>query len=128
MTMLEKSESPESSTNVPISGRVNTSSSASIARRMSVAFFFAVPYAGAKMRSIDASVRGTMYCGYRRQSAYARRTATLPLMMSDERSVLSSCCRSDRMPMVTLSKSMSIAALGACDGGAALDEVTGETA
>ena len=43
MTMLEKSESPLSSTNVPISGRVNTSSSASIARRMSVAFFFDEP-------------------------------------------------------------------------------------
>jgi hypothetical protein len=41
--MLEKSESPESRMKVPISGRVNTSSSASIARRMSVAFFFDDP-------------------------------------------------------------------------------------
>ena len=55
--------------NVPISGRVKTSSHASIASRMSVAFFFEDPYAGAKIRSIDASERGTMYCGYRRQSA-----------------------------------------------------------
>jgi hypothetical protein len=43
MTMLEKSESPERRTKVPISGRVNTSSSASMARRMSVAFFLAEP-------------------------------------------------------------------------------------
>ena len=63
MTMLEKSESPESSTKVPISGRVKTSSIASIARRMSVAFFLDEPYAGAKIRSIDDSVSGTMYCG-----------------------------------------------------------------
>ncbi len=63
MTRLEKSESPESRMIVPISGRVNTSSIASIARRMSVAFFFDEPYAGAKMRSIDASESGTMYCG-----------------------------------------------------------------
>ena len=41
--MLEKSESPESSTKVPISGRVKTSSIASMARRMSVAFFFDEP-------------------------------------------------------------------------------------
>ena len=63
MTMLEKSESPERSTKVPISGRVNTSSIASIASRISVAFFFDEPYAGAKIRSIDDSVSGTMYCG-----------------------------------------------------------------
>ena len=69
MTRLEKSESPESRMNVPISGRVNTSSRASMARRMSVAFFLFVPNAGAKMRSIDDSESGTMYCGYRRQSA-----------------------------------------------------------
>ncbi len=43
MTRLEKSESPESRMNVPISGRVKTSSSASMARRMSVAFFFDDP-------------------------------------------------------------------------------------
>ena len=49
--------------NVPISGRVNTISSASIASRMSVAFFLLDPNAGAKIRSIDASDRGTMYCG-----------------------------------------------------------------
>ena len=49
--------------NVPISGRVKTSSIASIARRMSVAFFFDDPYAGAKIRSIDDSESGTMYCG-----------------------------------------------------------------
>ena len=41
--MLEKSESPESSTKVPISGRVKTSSMASMASRMSVAFFFDEP-------------------------------------------------------------------------------------
>ena len=49
--------------NVPISGRVNTSSIASIARRMSVAFFFDEPYAGAKIMSIETSASGTMYCG-----------------------------------------------------------------
>src|SRR5205809_4793517 len=38
-TSDEKSESPESRMNVPISGRVKTSSRASTARRMSVAFF-----------------------------------------------------------------------------------------
>jgi hypothetical protein len=36
---------------------------ASMARRMSVAFFFADPNAGAKMRSIDDSESGTIYCG-----------------------------------------------------------------
>src|SRR3954469_4685090 len=85
MTMLEKSESPDNSTNVPISGRVNTSSRASMARRMSVAFFFDDPYAGAKIKSTDASERGRRYCGYRPQSAYPRLTETFPLMMSDER-------------------------------------------
>ena len=55
--------------NVPISGRVKTSSSASIARRMSVAFFLLAPCAGAKIKSIDDSDSGTMYWGYRRQSA-----------------------------------------------------------
>src|SRR5687768_4603373 len=83
ITKLEKSESPERRMNVPISGRVNTSSSASMARRMSVAFFLDDPYAGAMIMSIDDSASGTMYWGYRRQSAYARCTATLPLMMSD---------------------------------------------
>src|SRR5438067_12483610 len=112
MTRLEKSESPESRMNVPISGLVNTSSRASMARRMSVAFFFADPYAGAKIRSIDDSERGTMYCGYRRQSAYARCTDTLPLTMSEERRFFSSVWRSERMPIVTLSKSMSRAAFG----------------
>ena len=68
-TMLEKSESPERRMNVPISGRVKTISSASIASRMSVEFFLVDPYAGAKIRSIDASDSGTTYCGYRRQSA-----------------------------------------------------------
>ena len=63
ITSIEKSLSPESRMNVPISGRVNTSSMASIARRMSVAFFFVEPKAGAKMRSIDDSESGTMYCG-----------------------------------------------------------------
>jgi hypothetical protein len=43
ITRLEKSESPESRMKVPISGRVNTSSRASIASRMSVAFFFDDP-------------------------------------------------------------------------------------
>ena len=62
-TSEEKSESPESRMNVPISGRVKTSSSASIARRMSVAFFLFAPCAGAKMRSIEDSESGTMYCG-----------------------------------------------------------------
>ncbi len=58
-----KSESPESRMIVPISGRVNTSSTASIASRMSVAVFLLEPKAGAKMRSIEASDSGTMYCG-----------------------------------------------------------------
>ena len=62
-TKLEKSESPVSKMNVPISGRMKTSSMPSIAMRMSVAFFLELPYAGAKIRSIDASDRGTMYCG-----------------------------------------------------------------
>ena len=48
---------------VPISGRVKTSSMASMASRMSVAFFLLVPNAGAKIRSIDDSDSGTMYCG-----------------------------------------------------------------
>ena len=48
---------------VPISGRVNTSSIASIASRMSVAFFLLEPKAGAKIRSIDDSDSGTMYWG-----------------------------------------------------------------
>ena len=39
MTSVEKSQSPESRMKVPISGRVKTSSIASMARRMSVAFF-----------------------------------------------------------------------------------------
>ena len=43
---------------VPISGRVKTSSMASMARRMSVAFFLLDPKAGAKMRSIDDSESG----------------------------------------------------------------------
>src|SRR5207302_8716880 len=115
ITRLEKSESPDRRMNVPISGRVKTSSSATMARRMSVAFFFADPYAGAKIRSIDDSERGTMYCGYRRQSAYARCTDTLPLTMSEERRFFSSVWRSERMPIVTLSKSMSRAAFGAWD-------------
>src|SRR6185312_13912409 len=55
-TRLEKSESPDSKMNVPISERVNTSSSASIANRMSVAFFLEDPYAGAKMRSIRSEI------------------------------------------------------------------------
>ena len=63
MTIVEKSLSPESRMKVPISGRVKTSSMASMARRMSVAFFLLDPNAGAKMRSIDDSERGTMYCG-----------------------------------------------------------------
>ena len=58
-----KSESPDRRMKVPISDRVNTNSSASMARRMSVAFFLLEPKAGAKMRSIDASDSGTMYCG-----------------------------------------------------------------
>ena len=49
MTRLEKSESPESRMNVPISGRVNISSTASIASLMSVAFFLDEPYAVAWM-------------------------------------------------------------------------------
>ena len=69
ITIVEKSLSPDMMMNVPISGRVNTSSTASTARRMSVAFFLFVPNAGAKIRSIDDSDSGTMYCGYRRQSA-----------------------------------------------------------
>ena len=48
---------------VPISGRMNTISRASIASRMSVAFFLVDPYAGAKIRSIEASERDAMYCG-----------------------------------------------------------------
>ena len=43
---------------VPISGRVKTSSIASMARRMSVAFFLLEPKAGAKIRSIDDSESG----------------------------------------------------------------------
>ncbi len=62
-TQEEKSESPVRRMKVPISGRVKTSSMASTAMRRSVAFFLEVPYAGAKIRSTDASVRGTMYCG-----------------------------------------------------------------
>src|SRR6185369_17949429 len=96
MTRLEKSESPERRMKVPISGRVKTSSRASMARRMSVAFFFDDPYAGAKIKSIDASDSGTMYCGYRRHSAYARRTETLPLMIDEERRLWSSFPSSDR--------------------------------
>jgi hypothetical protein len=42
-TRLEKSESPDSRMKVPISGRVKTISKASMARRMSVAFFFVEP-------------------------------------------------------------------------------------
>ncbi len=42
-TRLLKSLSPESRMNTPISGRVNTSSNASMASRMSVAFFFELP-------------------------------------------------------------------------------------
>ena len=110
-TMLEKSESPESRMKVPISGRVKTISSASIASRMSVEFFFVEPYAGAKIRSIDASESGTTYCGYRLQSAYARCTETLPRMMSESSSFRSSTARFDRMAMVTLSKSIRRAAL-----------------
>ena len=68
-TIDEKSLSPDSRMNVPISGRVKTSSMASTASRMSVAFFLFVPKAGAKIRSIEDSESGTMYCGYRRQSA-----------------------------------------------------------
>src|SRR3954469_23307761 len=63
--------------------------------------------------SIDDSASGTMYWGYRRQSAYARWTETLPLTMSEERRFFSSVWSSERMPIVTLSKSMSSAALGA---------------
>ena len=63
MTSIEKSLSPDRRMKVPISGRVKTSSMASIARRMSVAFFFTEPKAGAKIRSIDDSESGTMYCG-----------------------------------------------------------------
>ena len=62
-TRLEKSLSPESKMKVLISGRVNTSSSASMARRISVAFFLFDPNAGAKMRSIEDSESGTIYCG-----------------------------------------------------------------
>ena len=69
VTRLAKSLSPERRMYVPISGRVKTSSIASTARRMSVAFFFDDPYAGAMIMSIDDSARGTMYWGYRRQSA-----------------------------------------------------------
>jgi len=63
ITSDEKSESPDSRMMVPISGRVKTSSTASMASRMSVAFFLLEPKAGAKIRSIDASDSGTMYCG-----------------------------------------------------------------
>ena len=42
-TSEEKSLSPESRMKLPISGRVNTSSKASIASRMSVAFFLFDP-------------------------------------------------------------------------------------
>jgi hypothetical protein len=63
VTRLAKSESPESRMYVPISERVNTSSMASTASRMSVAFFFDEPYAGAMIMSIDDSASGTMYCG-----------------------------------------------------------------
>ena len=42
-TSEEKSLSPERRMKVPISGRVKTSSSASIASRMSVAFFLLEP-------------------------------------------------------------------------------------
>ena len=63
ITKLEKSESPESRMMVPISGRVKTSSIASMASRMSVAFFLDDPYAGAKIKSMEASDSGTMYCG-----------------------------------------------------------------
>ena len=62
-TRLEKSESPVRRMYVPISGRMKMSSRASIAMRMSVAFFLLLPYAGAKIRSTEASERGTMYCG-----------------------------------------------------------------
>ena len=63
MTSEEKSLSPERRMKVPISGRVKTSSVASMASRMSVAFFLLVPNAGAKIRSIEDSDSGTMYCG-----------------------------------------------------------------
>ena len=63
ITIVEKSLSPESRMKVPISGRVKTSSMASMARRMSVAFFLVEPNAGAKMRSIEDSDSDTMYCG-----------------------------------------------------------------
>jgi hypothetical protein len=61
--MVEKSLSPESRMKVPISGRVKTSSTASIASRMSVAFFLLEPKAGAKIRSMEDSESGTMYWG-----------------------------------------------------------------
>ena len=48
---------------------VPTSSMASMAIRISVAFFFELPYAGAKIRSTEFSESGTIYWGYRRQSA-----------------------------------------------------------
>ena len=63
ITRLEKSESPLSRMYVPISGRLKTSSIASMARRMSVAFFFDDPYAGAMIMSIELSASGTTYCG-----------------------------------------------------------------
>ncbi len=63
VTSIEKSLSPERRMKVPISGRVKTSSMASMARRMSVAFFFTEPKAGAKIRSIDDSESPMMYCG-----------------------------------------------------------------
>src|SRR3954464_3571667 len=113
VTRLAKSESPERRMKVPISGRVNTSSIASTASLMSGAFFFADPYAVAMIMSIDDSASGTMYWGYRRQSAYARWTETLPLTMSEERRVLSSAGGSERMPIGTSSKSTSRAGGGA---------------
>ena len=91
-----------------------------MASRMSVAFFFTDPNAGAKMRSIDDAESGAMYCGYRRQSAYARCTATFPLMMSLLRRVRSSFVRSDWMPSVTLSKSIRRAAFGAWSASSAV--------
>jgi hypothetical protein len=63
ITIVEKSLSPERRMKVPISGLVKTSSMASMARRMSVAFFLVDPKAGAKIRSIEDSERETMYCG-----------------------------------------------------------------
>ena len=62
-TRLLKSLSPVRRMKVPISGRMKISSKASIAMRMSVAFFLELPYAGAKIRSTDASDSDTMYWG-----------------------------------------------------------------